>query len=124
MLTGEELDVLRGIASGMQNASTYGYELAVKGTVIDGVASLICGIITVISVIYIGKKLLAWAKTENKSSYNDGFSYVLAGFGIVISLIVISLVVNSVAYEPFMKIFAPEYTVVKQILAAAANVAT
>lgn len=122
VLTSEELGIANGIMHSIQNTSTYGYEVAVKGTVVDGIASLICGIIVLAIGIYATKKMYAWAK--EKDSESDGFSYVVAFFGVIATLIVASLTISCIIHDPFMKIFAPEYTVIKQVLEIAAKTAT
>ncbi len=126
VLSNEELNLLHGLVSGIQNTSTYGYEVAVKGTVIDGIATLVCGLTVIISTIYIGKKLLKWAKEadDKRPTYDKGFPYAMAAVGIIVTVLVLAISASYVIHDPFMQIFAPEYVVVKQILAAAANVAT
>lgn len=125
VLSGSELELVNGIVRGAQNVSTYGYEVMIKGTIVDGIASLICGIFTTIFTLLIAKKLYIWAKKDEESrpSYDKGFSYALAAVGVIVTLIALAMISSSVIYDPFMKIFAPEYIVVNKILEAAANVA-
>lgn len=126
VLTSEELGIAQGIMHSIQNTSTYGYEVSVKGTVVDGIACLICGLITIIASYVVVKKLYEWAKKENeiKPKWDKGFPYLVALFGIMVAIIAIAIICNTTIYDPFMKIFAPEYTVIKQILEIAAKTAT
>lgn len=123
VLNSEELSLLHGLVNGIQNTTTYGYEVAVKGTVVDGIACLVCGLITIIVGIYVAKKCCKWAKEEEERTC-DGFAYFMAFLAVVVVLVVVGAVCSITIHDPFMKIFAPEYTVIKQILEAAASTAT
>jgi len=118
VLSGQELDIFKGMVANAQNVSMYSYEVAVKGTVIDGIATLICGLISVIITVYCGYRFLKWAKRQN-----DGSEF-LAIIGIIVVLMVSIFVTYIVIHDPFMQIFAPEYSVIKQLMKAAVNVAT
>jgi hypothetical protein len=87
----------------------------VKGTVIDGIANMVCGLILIAVGLYSAKKMLMWAKRDEDAS--DGFSYVLAFIGIVVILLITSLILTTWIHDPLMQIFAPEF-VVKEILKA------
>ncbi len=118
----EELAILHSISQTVTNTTSYGYEIAIKGTVIDGIANIVCGLILMIVGVYSAKKMLMWAKREEDAS--DSLSYVIAFIGIVVIFIASSLILTTWLHDPLMQIFAPEYVVVKEILKAAASVAT
>jgi hypothetical protein len=126
VLSSEELSLLHGLINGIQNTTTYGYEVAVKGTIVDGIATFVTGLITIIATIYVAKKMYTWAEIADKErpTYDKGFPYALAVVGVIAALLVFAIASGSVIYDPFMKIFAPEYIVIKQVLAAAASAAT
>ena len=118
VLSPEEVTLLHGMVQTATNVTTYGYEVAVKGTVVDGIACLVCGIITILACIYVAKKSCKWAKEEEERT-RDGFAYFMAFLAVVVVLIVVGAMCSIAIHDPFMKIFAPEYVVVNQILAAA-----
>jgi hypothetical protein len=116
VLSGQELDIFKGMVTTAQNVSMYSYEVAVKGMVVDGIATLICGLLSVIITIYCGYRFMKWSEKEG-----DG-SVTCAVIGIIVVLVVSMIVTSVVIHDPFMKIFAPEYTVIKQLMEAAVNV--
>jgi hypothetical protein len=122
VMSPEELTILHSIAQTVTNTTSYGYEIAIKGTVIDGIANIVCGLILIAVGLYSAKKIVIWAKREEDNS--DGISYVLAFLGIVVIFAITSLILTTWIHDPLMQIFAPEYVVVKEILKAAASVAT
>jgi hypothetical protein len=118
-LTSEEMSVLHGLINAAGNVSTYGYEVAVKGTVIEGAASLLISIIAVVATILVARKLLGWARSEG-----DHEAYLWSGAGIILTLILAYIATYLLLYNPIMSIGAPEYVVIDKILSAAANAAT
>lgn len=121
-LSPDELTLLHGMSQAATNVTTYGYEIAVKGTVITGIANLISIIITIIATYVIGCRFINWANNEYKI-HDDGFVYVIAVLGIVVCLLIFGLI-SSCIQDSIISIFAPEYVVIKQILATTANIAT
>ena len=119
VLSTEEMNVLHGLINTAGNVSTYSYEVAVKGTVIEGAASLLISIIAIVATVIIAKKMFGWAKEQ----HDDG-AYAIVGFGIIVTLIVAYGISFLLLHGPIMSIGAPEYVVIDKILSAAANAAT
>ena len=119
VLSSEEMSVLHGLINAAGNVSTYSYEVAVKGTVVEGLASLSISILTVIITVIIGKYMMTWAKNQ----HDDG-AYAFAGFGVLITLVLTYGGLFLLLHGPIMSIGAPEYFVINKILSAAANAAT
>lgn len=116
VLSSEEISILNGLIESTHNVSTYSYEIAVKGTVVSGIASVVCSLIALIITFVAARKLWTWAKNER-----DGEAVgiaVFVSFGVLVGSIITMYLMF---YDPFMSIFAPEYTVIKMILQAAAG---
>lgn len=121
-LSPDELSLLHGMVQAATNVTTYGYEVAVKGTVVNGIASLISMIITVIATYAVGRRFVNWANSEYKE-HDEAFSYVIAAMGTICCLLVFAFIASCIQ-DSIISIFAPEYVVIKQILATAASTAT
>ena len=119
VLSSEEVSILNGLIESTHNVSTYSYEVAVKGTVISGVATLVCVVIATIITWYFAAKMLKWAR---KDSDDEAMFWALVS--IIVCFVLTTIAINLVCYDPFMSIFAPEYVVIKMILQAASGVAT
>ena len=119
VLSSEEISILNGLIESTHNVSTYSYEIAVKGTMISGVATLVCVVIASIITWYFAVKMLNWARNEH-----DDEAKFWALVSIVVCFVVANIAINLVCYDPFMSIFAPEYVVIKMILQAASGVVT
>jgi len=124
MLNPQELELLNGLLNGAQNASLYSYEVAVRGTAMDGAASLACNALSLVITLIAVKYLWQWLWKEGE---NDGDFAIIAIFiGIIGSFFayaIIASIVWSTLHDPMLAILAPEYVVINKILAAAAQVA-
>ena len=117
VLSPEEVTLLHGMVQTATNVTTYGYEVAIKGTMVNGIASLISLILVLISTTIVGSRMVNWAR-KVVSEGEDESIYIGIFFGILIVLVIFSVVAASLQ-DSLIAIFAPEYVVVKQILAAA-----
>ena len=117
VLSPEEVTLLHGMVQTATNVTTYGYEVAIQGTVVNGIASLISLAVTLIASAVVGSKIVNWARNAVRSG-EDEFIWVFAFFGILVMLLIFA-VIASCLQDSIIAIFAPEYVVVKQILASA-----
>lgn len=124
MLSGSELEIVKSVIYGMQNVSTYGYAVVVKGTVVSGAVSLLCALLPIIVTIYLANQLYKWAVIENSKTYDKGVPYVIAAIVTVMIFVILYAIVAVVIYDPCMNMLAPEYVVVNKITEAALNAAT
>lgn len=111
-LSPEELTILHSIAQTVTNTTTYGYDIAVEGTIYNGVANLI-GLSFVLAATYISAvKLNNW----NKS---NGMQLDIIIGGVIIFLLFCAYVLIAIILEDsIIAICAPEYVVVKGILSS------
>ena len=119
VLTNEEMQVVKGVLAGLQNATGYGFDVMVRGTQLSGILSGIALIIAVASAIVCAKMGYSYSnkKIVNKTfdSCNDispFWSMVICFvLGFIISGAVLALLVSFA-----MQAVAPQYTVVNNIL--------
>lgn len=118
VLSPEEVTLLHGMVQTATNVTTYGYEVAIKGTMVNGIASLISLVLVLISTTIVGSRMINWARKEVSEGEDETIMYVFAFFAIFTVLLLFSLIAG-VIQDSIISIFAPEYVVVKQILAVA-----
>lgn len=117
VLSDAELKILTDGINSAHNVSSYGYEVAVKGTMIDGISIVIVAMLSLLVTIYTIKKINQWIKVQHEFSKEGAICW-----GILFSLVVY-LLCNGIFYlilhDAFMYIFAPEYVVLTKIMAGA-----
>lgn len=117
VLSPEEVTLLHGMVQTATNVTTYGYEVAIKCTVVNGIASLISLIVVLIASAIVGSKMVNWARNAVKSGENETI-WILVFFAMLVIFLIFAVIAGFLQ-DSIIAIFAPEYVVVKQILASA-----
>jgi hypothetical protein len=122
VLSQPEMEMLNHMLQGAQNVSVYSYEVAVKGTVIDGAATLLCTAIALIITIISGVFLLKAIKREGEKDI-DSFAplFVIGIIALFVTYIIVHAAIWIGFHDALMNVYAPEYMVIKHILDAAST---
>ena len=125
VLSPEELNVLHGMMSAAGNVTSYGYDVAVRGTVISGISDLICSGIALIVAVAFLYRFVNWVRTsEGVDGEDKAVAYVM---GVVLAFVifgVVAIMVDCTIGSALMKIYAPEYIVINKIMEAATTAAS
>ena len=117
VLSDAELKVLTDGINSAHNVSSYGYEVAVKGTIVDGLSILAISIFSLIITIYTIKKISNWSLVQHEFTKEGAICWDIL-FSLCVYLISYGIFYE-VFHDALMYIFAPEYVVVTKIMAGA-----
>ena len=122
VLSDAELKILADGINSAHNVSSYGYEVAVKGTMIEGISIIVISLLSLFITIYTAKKVNQWISVQHELSKEGAICWSLA---FLLGIYVISYVIfYLVFHDALTYIFAPEYVVVTKIMAGATSVIT
>jgi hypothetical protein len=123
VLSDKEIAILQSVADGVKNTTGYGYQVAVHGTVVEGIVGLVCTVIALIVTIYGASKAFKWARSIKPQEYDDlrPGAYACTAMFTIILFIVTSVAAWIGLHDPLMNMLAPEYQVVNHIISVAAS---
>ena len=122
VLNEAETQILKSIVTSAHNASNYGYEVAVKGTIVDGASTILVSILALLITIYAIKIYRNWIPKQKELSTEAAYIW-----GVMYALVIYlasNFIFSMIFHDALMYIFAPEYVVVTKIMAGAAAVVT
>jgi len=122
VLSDAELKVLTDGINSAHNVSSYGYEVAVKGTMIDGISVIVVSLLSLFITIYAAKKVNQWISVQHEFSKEGAICWSLVF--LLVTYVLSYLIVYLIFHDALMYIFAPEYVVVTKIMAGAAAAIT
>ena len=123
-LSTQELQIVQNIVAGVHNTTTYGYDVLVRGTMLDGIVTLTFGVMSLI-VALVCAKMLSHGLMEGGESLNDkawtyAIAFVMAAFAGLCTMGILEILFGNA----IMSTCAPEYIVITKILSGCISVAT
>jgi len=117
-------EMIGSVVNGTKNVTSYSYEIAVKGTVVDGIAGMIAMLFGIIMAVITAKYCWKWYK--NYQPDRSGMGREGAAIWSIIAVIFMGLssafVFDILFHQYLMCIMAPEYVVIDKVLSGTISI--
>jgi len=117
-------EMIGSVVIGTKNVTSYSYEIAVKGTVVDGIAGMIAMLFGIIMAVITAKYCWKWYKNYRPDISGTGKEG--AAIWSIIAVVLMGLssafVFDILFHQYLMCIMAPEYMVIGKVLSGTISI--
>ena len=117
-------EMIGSVVNGTKNVTSYSYEIAVKGTVVDGIAGMIAMLFGIIMAVIVAKYCWKWYKNYQPDGSGPGKEG--AAIWSIIAVVFMGLssayVFDMLFHQYLICIMAPEYVVIGKVISGTISI--